>query len=443
MSQRRHLPPLPPSATSNRVGLIGLASATAMLLWCVFGPTLPPFTVVALLCIAYATPVILLELGWRKVHRNPSSGLDWDRPPAPSLERVVYKLAGLVLTLGAVIAFHALIRMFAVPQVMVIAGLALIFAPALLAITIIYIAVVDGRMRDPEDAYWQLGAMLFGRARPAWTPRIRDHVLGWMVKGFFLPLMLFYLWVNATNLDALTLRMTAIDPVEVVIGLTIVAVIVDLAVVCVGYIMTLRLFDAHIRSANPSLAGWLVTLVCYYPFSLVVVGQLLKYRNEMQWSDIIRDYPLVMWPWMIAIVTLFALHVWSKAIYGLRWSNLTNRGIITNGPYRYTKHPDYISKSVFFWLTAAPFLTAMDASGAVTSTIALLGLNLIYWGRAKTEEMHLSEDPVYVEYAVAMNDRSIFRWVVRLVPALKYAPPAMQTSPLSDGGDQMPLVPGE
>ena len=42
--------------------------------------------------------------------------------------------------------------------------------------------------------------------------------------------------------------------------------------------------------------------------------------------------------------------------------------------------------------------------------------------RAKTEERHLSHYREYVEYAQMMNDKSIFRWVAKLLPFLKYKP---------------------
>jgi len=52
----------------------------------------------------------------------------------------------------------------------------------------------------------------------------------------------------------------------------------------------------------------------------------------------------------------------------------------------------------------------------------LLCLNLVYFMRARTEERHLSRDPDYVAYATAMERRSIFRWVGRLLPVLRFKP---------------------
>jgi hypothetical protein len=47
----------------------------------------------------------------------------------------------------------------------------------------------------------------------------------------------------------------------------------------------------------------------------------------------------------------------------------------------------------------------------------------MYFMRAKTEERHLSRDPVYVQYALWMNEHGVLRFLNR-IPGLKYKPPA-------------------
>jgi protein-S-isoprenylcysteine O-methyltransferase Ste14 len=431
--------PLPPSATDPRIGTFGALVCTATLFVVVYFTDLPPLTVTLVLMAAYAVPVMLLELLVTRVHRRPSTGLDWTRPPRPSARRIALKLLGLAVTLGLVVAAHAVFRLYSFDELSVTVGLAFLLLPVVAAITVLYVAVVDGRQSDPEDAYHELGAMAAGLRPIRLTPRLRDHAVGWAVKAFFLPIMLYYLAANATRLDTISEGFTG-DPVEIALAFILVCVMVDLAIANVGYAMTFRLFDAHIRSPNRYLGAWVVTLVCYAPFNEIVMRRIFDYRNELQWNDVVADHPLLYWPWIGAILALYVIHVWSKAVYGLRWSNLTHRGILTNGPYRFTKHPDYVTKSVFFWLTAAPFLTAADPATAWSSTFALVVVNAIYWGRARMEEKHLSEDPDYVAYALAMNDRSLFRGLARVVPALRYVPPG-GTAPEPEPAGR--LVPGE
>jgi hypothetical protein len=54
----------------------------------------------------------------------------------------------------------------------------------------------------------------------------------------------------------------------------------------------------------------------------------------------------------------------------------------------------------------------------------------MYFMRAKTEERHLSRDPIYVKYALWMNEHGALRLLNR-VPIFKYKVPA----------DLSPIVP--
>ena len=48
--------------------------------------------------------------------------------------------------------------------------------------------------------------------------------------------------------------------------------VIDVQIGMVGYLLTFRPLDAHIRSGNPLLVGWLSALMCYPPFVFVLVG---------------------------------------------------------------------------------------------------------------------------------------------------------------------------
>src|SRR3546814_15750744 len=49
--------------------------------------------------------------------------------------------------------------------------------------------------------------------------------------------------------------------------------LVDVHVATVGYILTLKPLDAHIRTANPYGMAWVAALICYTPFILMNGGQ--------------------------------------------------------------------------------------------------------------------------------------------------------------------------
>lgn len=104
----------------------------------------------------------------------------------------------------------------------------------------------------------------------------------------------------------------------------------------------------------------------------------------------------------------------------MRFSNLTNRGIITNGPYRFMKHPAYVCKNIAWWLISVPFISAAGPAHAIKHCLLLFGLNLVYYLRAVTEERHLSLDNTYVDYANAMNNKGVFSGLYKILPFLKY-----------------------
>lgn len=56
--------------------------------------------------------------------------------------------------------------------------------------------------------------------------------------------------------------------------------LIDVAFATVGYMLTCKPLDAHIRSANPYAAGWLATLICYPPFILMGPNGVLDYQEN-------------------------------------------------------------------------------------------------------------------------------------------------------------------
>jgi protein-S-isoprenylcysteine O-methyltransferase Ste14 len=415
---------MPPSIANQWVMLSGLAmllvaGAIVVLL------RVPAIVGAVGIMATYAAVVLGLELGVLKAHRRPTTGIDWTAGATRDFvwRRIAIKCAGLTLSIAAVIGAHWLLRLYSVADMKLVGSVALLLAPSAFLIAIPYIAYVDRGMIEPRDGYWHAGQLALGRWDEVDWKVLREHFLGWTIKGFFLPIMVVYLIKDVAGLQHTVAGMD--NSLESAIRwLTLCVSAMELTIVSVGYLCTLRIADAHIRSPNPLLGAWLVTLVCYEPFNRVATGQILRYDTGHYWYDWFGNLPAIAFPWALAIILSFATWLWATACFGVRWSNLTNRGIITNGPYRFTKHPDYVSKSIFFWLINVPFLSLGGPVTAIQTSLLLAGVNLIYFGRARAEEKHLSADPVYVAYATAMNERSVFRGVARLIPALRYRSPA-------------------
>ena len=109
------------------------------------------------------------------------------------------------------------------------------------------------------------------------------------------------------------------------------------------------------------------------------------------------------------LVALTGIYAWATFAFGLRFSNLTYRGVLTNGPYRFTRHPAYLSKNLFWWASTLPFLvTNGSVTDVVRNSVCLAAVNGIYFWRARTEEEHLwSEDPKYRAYHAWMSEHGL------------------------------------
>lgn len=101
----------------------------------------------------------------------------------------------------------------------------------------------------------------------------------------------------------------------------------------------------------------------------------------------------LLWVWALLLVTCKITWGWANILYGFRFSNLTNRGIVTAGPYRWTKHASYVAKNLSWWISGVPFLVTSDLETALRESLSLFGTNLWYYMRAMAEERHLSQDP--------------------------------------------------
>lgn len=412
-----------PASVANSISAsLGAVGLTAGMVYQALWPSDASVSAALFVVACFLVPVALCEVLLHRVHERQTTGLTWASPRPHNLRRVTVKLVGFLAIVALVCLVHAVFRIYAYERLIYPVTASLLLAPFLIPLIAYYFLEIDRRMETPEDGYFEFGAWVLRLKSSPDRRLLDDFLVNWAIKGFFLPIMFTYLALTMPKL-ADKLPYIFASPVETVLYIITAAVVFELTIVVVGYSMTVRLFDAHIRSPNKLLGAWVVTMICYEPFNRVMSGQIYPYHAARSWADVIEGYPLLMWPWLVLILSAFLVWVWSTAIFGLRWSNLTHRGVITNGPYRYTKHPDYIAKSVFFWLTSAPFLTAFTIWEAVTLCLGLVMVNAVYFGRALMEEKHLSVDPDYVDYALAMNRESIFAPLARHLPFLIYRAP--------------------
>lgn len=320
-----------------------------------------------------------------------------------------------------------------------------------LAIGPFYVAVTLSRFggfkMDMTDGamHWTLifrGVLNFlveGCRWPRWiwsNRRVRTTVLSLGVKGFFTPLMWVFLSEHLHNMqnmwfrrkgvelltDAVVTRLNGMGIMEgwlpywqdvlprlmptwpgVVDSLQIwnwtapdmsfgfdfyyqLLFFVDCIWAFTGYAAESRWLDNKTKSVEPTGFGWMVALMCYPPFNDVSGTYFPLGRAAPLFHD-----PTLIMACRALMLAAFTIYVWATLAFGPRFSNLTHRGIITRGPYRFIRHPAYACKNFAWWMEYLPYANGW-------TVLWLIAWNTIYSLRAWTEERHLSRDPVYREY---------------------------------------------
>ncbi len=378
-------------------------------------------------------PMIAVTLLVDKAHLRPSTGIDWSRarPLRETLPVSAVKIAALWVTWVVIAGIYCLGRWYWAPPYLFAMGVLKAAAIPLFVLSVPYVAWLDRHMDNPRDHAWHFGAMLLGRE--AYDPaEVKRHWRAWIIKGFFGAFMISILpagWQAAVSADyAAMLR----SPADLGMALITLLFLIDVQIGTVGYLVTFRPLDAHIRSGNPLLAGWVAALMCYPPFVFTFMGQgMLGYeagtpgRGDANWAFWLANHPALMWLWAALLVALTALYAWATVAFGLRFSNLTYRGVLTNGPYRLSRHPAYLAKNSFWWLSTLPFLvTNGNPVDVIRNCVGLAAVNAIYFWRARTEEEHLwAEDPKYRAYHAWMSEHGLITApLVRLKRRLRWRP---------------------
>lgn len=242
--------------------------------------------------------------------------------------------------------------------------------------------------------------------RVAKNPRVRTTLLGICVKAFFTPLMTGFVTGHMNAIASAWLRHKGLPPLKIDIpkGMNLVGqattwltqmkarlpelvpavsdfaglfhpgtwtradiswglglaydtvFFVDCGVALVGYACESRWLGNKTRSVEPTPFGWLVALACYPPYN-TVLGTYLPLENGIQ--RITGEDTLLVF--RALTVLLFAIYASATVAFGFKFSNLTNRGIVARGPYRFLRHPAYVCKCSAWWLEHLPTITLTKA----------------------------------------------------------------------------------
>ncbi len=166
------------SVASPVTAVLGAVCLAAAVLFQIVNPAASHVWAALYLMMSYAIPVACYEIAVRRIHLQPSTGLDWSAPAPRNLGRVGLKLLGLAVVIATIIAVHSVFRIYPIWRLVTPVTAAVLVAPFAVPLTILYFVEIDRRMVRPRDGYYLLGAWITGRNRaPDWS-YLRNFALG-------------------------------------------------------------------------------------------------------------------------------------------------------------------------------------------------------------------------------------------------------------------------
>lgn len=226
-----------------------------------------------------------------------------------------------------------------------------------------------------------------------------------LLKGFFAPLMIgwFFSHTAQTVLGIRTFffsqgfDLSLLSTVPFFVFALQSILLIDVAFFTAGYLFESKFLKNEIVSVDPTVSGWLVCLLCYPPFNGAADAFFGWYSSD---TPVMPENPAMTVVLNLAVLSLMAVYAASSAALGWKASNLTNRGIVSRGPYRLVRHPAYAAKNLAWLVGAVPIISAVsDTVQAFFIVFSLLAWSALYYLRAVTEERHLlMGENGYAEY---------------------------------------------
>ena len=192
---------------------------------------------------------------------------------------------------------------------------------------------------------------------------------------------------------------------------------VDSFLFAMGYHSEAGPMRNKLRYAETNPWHILVCVACYPPFNSVTslfIGQSNGDPYILFGGNI--HHPVT---WILRGLAVLSLILLASASWSLftKASNLTNRGIVDWGPYRFIRHPGYLGKNLYWVMTLIPALVPNTALPGFTwpryawffacTVLGIVCWATVYFLRSITEERFLMRDPDYVAYCKKVRWRFI------------------------------------
>jgi protein-S-isoprenylcysteine O-methyltransferase Ste14 len=280
----------------------------------------------------------------------------------------------------------------------------------------------------PSRAFVAIGALwrwlrqtrAFLRAfpdEPTMQPAAVSHsektaLLFLLIKFIYLPMMIEFFIGNWFDLRGKIWLMRGVSPLFNLrcLNLVFYPLFIDLffitecAFYAFGYAVESPRLKNVVKSVEPTVLGWVVALACYPPGNGFINNWAAWYTSDSP------DFQSEGWSLFFKCLVLacFTVYLWGAISLGFKCSNLTNRGIVQTGAFKYVRHPAYIAKNVAWWLCLVPVLVSCPRlTDALAPVLSMAFWSFLYFMRAITEERHLLRDPQYQEYCKQVPYRFI------------------------------------
>ena len=241
-----------------------------------------------------------------------------------------------------------------------------------------------------------------------------------ILKGYFVPQLLassLHFWASwehyavglVSNLQHGQINIITQDTFIALVGLIHVCLIhlasaAGTSMPFAGYLLSLRILGNHIRSTDSTFGGWLFMMLAYLPVCNLP-GMFLS-RTSILWPASLWHFNQNLILFLTsAFVSFVLINTWSDLTLGLKFSNVSYRGVVRHGPYSLVRHPAYTAKLAAWALALVPSMLTLP--GFIQGAFGWFALAAIYVMRALTEERHLSQFAEYRDYCAHVKKRFI------------------------------------
>lgn len=298
------------------------------------------------------------------------------------------------------------------------------YVPVVVFITLLF---TEWRLGPSGGDGKDLGLLVLLRWKQAKWEGVRDELLSWFIKGFFLIINFAELPKTIKIFRGKEEHIFNLPWVQMQPVITIMIYGMIIASILPGYLFSARIFNTHVRRIADSWFAYIVTVLCYSPLVLGMSQRWFNfhpYKPQPEWMKpwvvFFQDIPVLFYTASALLLLCEIMHYWGEAILGIRSSNLTNRGIITSGPYRYCKHPVFTAKCISWGIMWLPFMSGETLFDCIRFTFAYVGVCYIFAARCWAEERILAEDRDYVMYALWVDQHGFFAPLSRVIPLMQF-----------------------